>query len=99
MLKYGLFIGHGMKYKNISYHGDQKIKEKYVNRMKDHIEKNELVRGIGWNKQKNTGCAVGCTLNKYNHACYQNELGLPEWLARLEDALFEGMSLKKSKTY
>ena len=81
----------------ISFHGKEEVKQKYVSRMKAHIEADELVRGeIGYNGK---GCAVYCTLNRYDHACYQNELGLPEWLARLEDTLFEGMSLEKSKTF
>lgn len=83
--------------KLIAYHGKKEIKIKYVNRMKDHIKKDELIHGEGWNKGK--GCAIGCTLNRYDHHCYQNELGLPEWLARMEDEIFEGMSLKKSMTF
>ena len=81
----------------IAYHGDEKIKIKYVKRMQDHIKADELIRGTGWDNGK--GCAVGCTLNRYDHSCYQNELGLPEWLARVEDALFENMSFEKSKTF
>ncbi len=80
-----------------AYHGSNKIKSKYVKRMKDHITNDELVHGVGFENGK--GCAVGCTLNRYDHKCYQNELGLPEWLALLEDKLFEGMSLEKSKTF
>ncbi|MDE2588758.1 MAG: hypothetical protein KGL95_03735, partial [Patescibacteria group bacterium] len=81
----------------IAFHGKEEIKNKYVSRMKAHIEADELIRGTGWDGKR--GCAVGCTLNRYDHACYQNELGLPEWLARLEDTLFEGMSKEKSKIF
>ena len=80
-----------------AYHNKPEIKEKYVSRMKSHIDADELIHGEGWKDGK--GCAVGCTLNKYNHACYQDELGLPEWLAQLEDKIFENMSLEKSKTF
>lgn len=79
-----------------AFHGDQRIKDKYVQRMKDHIAADELIRGIGY--KENKGCAVGCTLNDYDHKKFEDEIG-PEWLAQLEDVLFEGMSLEKSKTF
>jgi len=80
-----------------AFHNKQEIKTKYLNRVKAHIEADELIHGVGWENGK--GCAVGCTLNRYDHACYQNELGLPEWLARLEDILFENMSNAKSQRF
>ncbi len=81
-----------------AYHNSQDIKDKYVERMKAHIAADELIRGEGFNDQ-GRGCAVGCTLNKYEHAAFEEELGIPEWLARVEESLFEGMSLEKSKTF
>jgi hypothetical protein len=83
----------------LSYHNDLSVKIKYVDRMKDHIAADELIRGTGFDYEQNKGCAVGCTLNNYQHSQYPIELGIPEWLARLEDSLFEGMSLEKSKTF
>ncbi len=74
----------------ISFHNDQKIKTKYLNRVIAHQKADNLVRGTGWDGQK--GCAVGCTLERYNHKAFEEELGIPEWLARVEDKLFEGMS-------
>ena len=80
-----------------AFHGDEKIKQKYVDRMTAHIDADDLVGGYGWDGGK--GCAVGCTLDKYNHKAYEKELGIPEWLAHLEDKLFETMSMEKSKTF
>ena len=48
------------------------------------------------------GCAVGCSIHSLNrlkgkkfstsdHSIYETELGIPEWLARLEDTIFEGL--------
>ena len=82
----------------LAYHNDVAVKEKYVARMDEHIKADELIRGVGFSSE-GKGCAVGCTLNDYNHSKYPYELGVPEWLGRLEDALFEGMSLEKSKTF
>lgn len=80
-----------------SFHGDKSIKQKYLTRVKNHILSDELVRGSGWDGKK--GCAIGCTLNDYNHVAYETELGIPEWLARMEDILFENMTNKKSRTW
>jgi len=85
-----------------AFHNDSAIKEKYLKRVRDHQAADELIRGIGYEKQKDgvfRGCAVGCTLNGYSHQDYETELGIPEWLARVEDTLFEGMNKKKSETW
>lgn len=73
----------------LSYHSDPAIKEKYLARVRAHAAADRLVQGTGWANGK--GCAVGCTLEAYDHSRYPLELGLPEWLARLEDATFEGL--------
>ena len=75
-----------------AFHNDIKIKAKYVNRVMAHAKADRLTQGIGWRNGK--GCAVGCTLENYDHKQYETELGIPEWLARLEDGLFEGMEKK-----
>lgn len=80
-----------------AFHNDPKIKEKYLARVRAHQDADRLVRGIGWDEWK--GCAVGCTLEAYDHKRYETDLGIPEWLARVEDSLFEGMSQEKSRTW
>lgn len=75
----------------LSFHNDPKIKEKYLARVKTHREQDAIIQGTGWENGK--GCAVGCTLEDYKHSLYPIELGLPVWLARLEDAIFEGLPL------
>jgi len=80
-----------------AFHNDPTIKDKYLARVRHHMAADNLVRGIGWENGK--GCAVGCTLEDYKHDRYETELGIPEWLARVEDTLFEGMSVEKSKTW
>src|SRR5580698_1547052 len=84
-------------YKMLSFHNNINVKNKYVDRVRAHIDADNLIRGTGWKDGK--GCAVGCTLESYAHSRYPIELGLPEWLARLEDTLFENMSVEKSRTW
>ena len=75
-----------------AYHGDPAIKAKYIDRIRAHRAAEHLTQGIGWESDGLTrGCAVGCTLENYDHSLYPIELGLPEWLAHLEDCIFEGL--------
>jgi hypothetical protein len=86
-------------------------KAEFVNELKKHQKMDSFVRGNYWNEADQKGCAVGCSLKSIatikdikikqfnNHAEYETHLGIPEWLARVEDTLFEGMSLDKSKTW
>jgi len=80
-----------------AFHNDEAIKQKYVARVRAHQASDHLIRGTGWDGSK--GCAVGCTLEAYDHARYEKELGIPEWLARLEDTIFEGVTEKYSRNW
>ncbi len=73
------------------------IKEKYVARLEKHYKLDEIIKGKYWEDGK--GCAVGCTIHSDNHNRYESELGIPEWLAKLEDVLFEGMPNSNAKEF
>ena len=77
-----------------AFHGDQAIKDKYVNRVEAHRLADELAQRTTWTGEK--GCAIGCTLNGYDHKAYENELGIPEWLAKVEDVIFEGLFTERA---
>ena len=77
-----------------SFHNDINVKRKYVARTEAHRKADEIIRGTGWDGKR--GCAVGCTLECYNHAQYPIELGIPEWLAHVEDTLFGGISADRA---
>ena len=85
--------------KLISFHGKQEIKDKYIQRLKNHMLADEIIQGIGFDKLSNKGCAIGCTLDKYDHFAFETELGIPAILAVLEDNIFEGLSLEDSKEF
>ena len=76
----------------LSFHNDPKIKKKYLARVIAHRKADEIIKGKYWEGGK--GCAVGCAIHSGNHSLYESELGIPEWLARVEDVLFEGMENK-----
>lgn len=71
----------------LAFHGENAIREKYVNRVRAHQEADEIVAGTYWEDGK--GCAVGCSIHGSSHAAYETEIGIPRTLARLEDRLFE----------
>ena len=93
----------------LSYLDDKKLKTDFVKEIKWHQDQDKLIKGTyaeGSNGDFR-GCAVGCSIHslnrlkhkKYstsNHAIYETELGLPEWLARLEDTIFEGLPNKEA---
>jgi hypothetical protein len=81
----------------ISFHGDPAIKEKYLKRLEAHKAADEIIQGA--TGQDGKGCAVWCTLDNYSHSSYENELGIPMMLAKLEDRIFEGLSVEESKDF
>lgn len=76
-----------------AFHNDAKIKQFYVDRLKEHQRLDQLIAGTGWDGEK--GCNVGCILHEYDHGRYPEALGLPEWYAHLCDTLFEGLPKEK----
>jgi len=80
-----------------AFHNDEKIKQKYLNRIKAHAKADEIVKGVYWENGK--GCAVGCTIHSSNHSSYEEELGIPEWLALVEDAIFEQLPSNEAKLW
>src|SRR5689334_2362726 len=87
----------------LSYKNDPQIKDDLIARMDKHIELDELLQKATGDNGK--GCTVWCALNNgnirhgYSHESFPSVLGLPEWLARLHDALFEGMNEEDAKEF
>ena len=83
-----------------AFHNDPAIKQKFLDRAIFHQNADHLMRGVGWESNgKTRGCAIGCLLEKYDHKAFETEGLGPEWLGRLVDTLFEGMSEEKSRTW
>jgi hypothetical protein len=87
----------------LSFKNDPKIKRALVKRMNDHIKADELVQKA--TGQDGKGCTVWCALNNgdlkrgYDHTAFPDVLGLPEWLARLQDTLFENLNQEDAKAF
>ena len=72
-----------------AFHGDPKVKEKYLARVKAHRKADQIVQRHYWEDGK--GCAVGCTIHGSDHQAYETELGIPIELAHLQDWIFENL--------
>lgn len=81
----------------LSYHNNPKVKEHYLARVRAHRDAGEIVKGVYWKNGK--GCGVGCTIHSSDIAAYETKLGLPMWLAKLEDVLFEGIENQEAKNF
>jgi hypothetical protein len=99
------------KEKNMeAYLGDKKLKTRFVGEVKKHREADQIIQGTyGQQNGKWKGCAVACSLRSLDiikgneleteysdHERYESELGIPEWLARVEDTIFEGLPQEKA---
>ncbi len=81
----------------LSFHGKKTVKAKYLRRVRAHAKADEIIKGKYW--ENGRGCAVGCTIHGSDHAAYETELGIPEWLARLEDTIFEQLPNGEAKAF
>ena len=87
----------------LSFKNDPKIKDDLIARMDKHIELDNLLQKATGEDGK--GCTVWCALNNgsmhygYNHSAFPSILGLPEWLALLQEVIFEGLSVEDSKQF
>ena len=90
----------------LSYHNDENLKKLVVAEMKNHKVQDQFVKGRYSNYEKGSkfkGCAVGCTIDSLNlvlnksydideHSVFEEAIGVPGWLARLQDKIFEGLT-------
>jgi len=84
-----------------SFHNDEKIKAKYVKRLAGHYKANEI-RQCNYYWKNGKGDAVGCTIHSSQqdiYKKYETELGIPEWVARLMEKIFDHISKNKAKKF
>ena len=80
-----------------AFHNDPIIKEKYITRLNEHYQADEIIQGQYWENGK--GCAVGCTIHSSNHEEYESKLGIPENIAYLQDSIFESLPNNLAKEF
>jgi hypothetical protein len=73
----------------VAYHGNQSEKDAILAQLAEHRAHDQIVKGQYWEDGK--GCAVGCTIHGSGHKKYEPIFGIPQALAHIEDAIFEGL--------
>ena len=76
-----------------AFHNSETKKNDLISQLQTHYDNGEIRQGTYWEAGK--GCAIGCTVHSDVHHDYE-KLGLPEWFAHLEDAIYSGMLYNES---
>ena len=92
----------------LSYLNDKKLKQDMVKEMELHLKQDQFIKGV-YSKTNGIfkGCSIGCAIDSLNriknktipysqHSGLETELGIPKWLARLNDTLYEGLPTEKA---
>src|ERR1700688_2215079 len=82
-------------------------KDDFIAEIKSHMEKDLFIKGTYKeidSKNSFKGCAVGCSIQSIkninkDHSLYEKYLGIPIWLAKIEDSIFEGLPFDLSKEW
>ena len=80
-----------------AFHNNPSIKEKYITRVQEHYQADQIIKGQYWEDGK--GCAVGCTIHSNYHKNYELELGIPKIIAHLQDRIFESLPNELAKEF
>jgi hypothetical protein len=78
----------------IAWQGSEALKSEHCTRIERHRKADEIVQGIGFDGRR--GCAVGCSLDKYDHALFAEVFGLEPAVPRLVDRIHESLTPKQS---
>ncbi len=97
----------------VAYHGDPELKARFLQELQWHQDQDAIIQGTYGDTDDGgewKGSAVGCSIHSMNringtslstgdHSAYEPTLGIPEWLAHLEDTIFEGLDKPLAKTW
>jgi hypothetical protein len=82
----------------VAFHGDPARKAFYLERLRSHIDKDEIVQGAAeWNGGK--GGVIGCTVHSSDRSRYEPDLGIPAEVASLEEIIFERLPRNDAKRF
>ena len=78
----------------LTYHNDLDIKTGLLAQITAHRAADQIVKGQYWEDGK--GCAIGCMVYSSSHQAVVDEFGWTLAVARLVDAIFEGLPNDKA---
>ena len=79
----------------MSFFGSQCLRDAVVKRVREHQRLDQIAQQIYWDGSK--GCAIGCVLHSGEHMAFEQQLGLPVFLAYLDEHIFEKLPLEEAK--
>lgn len=95
----------------LSWRGDPQLKEQVLARITEHERLDTIIQGDHWACGVDgiwRGCTIGCSLRDPSsteplddraHEMMETTLGVPAWLARLEDSIFEGLAAEDARAW
>ncbi len=82
----------------VAFHGDRARKAFYLDRLRSHVRRDEIVQGaVRWTAGR--GGVIGCTVHSHDRARYEPDLGIPAELASLEEIIFERLPAEEAKRF
>lgn len=84
----------------LSFFGEQCLKDTVVARVKEHQRMDQIIQGTYWEQCGDgvfRGCAIGCVLHSNDHMAYERQLGLPVFLAYIDEHIFESLPPGEAK--
>ena len=79
----------------MSFFGSQCLRDAVVERVREHQRLDQIAQSIYWDGSK--GCAIGCVLHSGEHMAFEQQLGLPVFLAYMDEHIFEKLPLEEAK--
>jgi hypothetical protein len=71
------------------------LRDAVVERVREHQRLDQIAQQVYWDGSK--GCAIGCVLHSGEHMAFEQQLGLPVFLAYLDEHIFEKLPLEEAK--
>ena len=81
----------------LSFFGEPCLKDAIVERVREHQRLDQIAQSIYWDGSK--GCAIGCVLHSGEHMAFERQLGLPVFLAYMDEHVFECLPLEDAKRW
>ena len=79
----------------LSFFGEQCLRDAVVERVREHQRLDQIAQQIYWDGSK--GCSIGCVLHSGEHLDFERQLGLPVFLAYMDEHIFDRLSLDEAK--
>lgn len=81
----------------LSFFGEQCLRDAVVERVREHQRLDQIAQRIYWDGSK--GCAIGCVLHSDEHMAFERQLGIPVFLAYMDEHIFEHLPLEEAKAW